>query len=60
MRVTIQAMIHSLKALDWVVILEHKDNNHVIAEYKGHKYTAVYNIFSGYYYVDDKYGLIDD
>ncbi len=55
----VKAMVHSLGELAEVEIIEHKDNNHVIAEYHGHKYTAVFNIFTGLYYVDDKYGLIE-
>lgn len=54
-----QAHIHSLKGqMDTVTIVQHKDNNHVIAEYKGQRYTAVFNPFVGAYYVDDIYGLI--
>lgn len=54
-----QAHIHSLNGqLDTVTIVQHKDNNHVIAEYKGKKFTAVFNTFVGSYYVDDIYGLI--
>lgn len=54
------AMVASLNAKDEVTILEHKDNNNVIAEYKGKKYTAVYNVFVNCYYVDDKYGNIEE
>lgn len=55
-----QAHIHSLNGeLREVTILSHKNNNNVTAEYEGHKYTAVFNIFTGSYYVDDKYGLIE-
>ena len=56
----VKAMVHSLGELAEVEIIEHKDNNHVIAEYHGHKYTAVFNIFTGLYYVDDKYGVISE
>lgn len=53
------AHIHSLNGqMDTVTIISHTDNNHVVAEYKGKKYTAVYNPFVGAYYVDDLYGLI--
>lgn len=55
-----QAHIHSLDGeLREVTILSHKNNNNVTAEYNGHKYTAVFNIFTRSYYVDDKYGLIE-
>ena len=57
----IQARIHSLGGeLDTVTIIEHKDNNHVIAQYHGKFYTAIFNPFVGQYYVDDKFGLIND
>lgn len=53
------AMVHSLKDLAEVEIIEHKDNNNVIAEYKGQKCTAIFNVFVGRYYVDDIYGKIE-
>lgn len=61
------AYIHSLEDkktmkhnLDEVEILEHIDNNNVIAKYKGVKCTTIYNIFTGTYFVDDVYGKIED
>lgn len=57
---TAKAMIHSLKALGEVTILHEKNNNDVIAEYKGKRCTAVYNPFVGLYYVDDIYGILPD
>jgi hypothetical protein len=57
---TAKACIHSLDGrLDDVVIFEHVNNNHVIAWYKGHRCTAVFNPFVGRYYVDDVYGVLD-
>lgn len=54
------AHIHSLNGeMKEVTIISHKDNNNIIAEYNGHRYTAIFNIFVGEYYVDDKYGLIE-
>ena len=58
-----KAYIHSLKKgetnfMAVVNIVEHKGNNHVIAEYRGNLYTAVYNPFVGAFYVDDIYGYI--
>ena len=58
-----KAYIHSLKKgetnyMAVVNIVEHKDNNHVIAEYRGNLYTAVFNPFVWAYYVDDIYGFI--
>ena len=52
-----EAAIHSLHGnLDTAIILSREDNNHCLAEYKGQVCTAVWNPFSGYYYVDDIYG----
>ncbi len=53
---TTQAMIHSLKTQDEATIVSHTDNNNVVAEYKGQRYTAIFNVFNGLYYVDDIYG----
>jgi hypothetical protein len=62
---TVNAYIHSLKnektgeqALGEALILEHKDNNNVIAEYNGVKCSAIFNVFVGRYYIDDVYGII--
>lgn len=54
----VKAMVNTLDDLDEVEIISEKDNNHVIARYNGKLYTAIYNIFTGLYYVDDKYGEI--
>lgn len=51
-------MIHSLKGVDIAKITEKTGDNEYIAEYKGIKYTAIFNFFTGYYYIDDKYGII--
>jgi 5'-3' exonuclease len=57
----VQAMVHSLKAKDEVTIIsEDRDTNKVVAEYKGKKYTAIFNWFVGLYYVDNLYGEIKD
>lgn len=54
------AHIHSLDGdMAEVTIVSFENNNNVVAEYNGHKYTAVYNLFVGAYYVDDIYGLIE-
>ena len=57
----VTANIHSKKGLDTptdiVTIIEHRDNNHVIAEYNGQICTAIFNPFVGIYYVDDIYGI---
>lgn len=54
------AMVHSLESKSEVEILEHSDNNHVIALYNGKKCTAIFNPYVGCYYVDDVYGVIAD
>jgi hypothetical protein len=53
-----KAMVQSLQALDEVTILEDNGNNNVVAEYNGQRCTAIFNIFSGFYYVDDVYGKL--
>ena len=47
-----KAMVHSLNDLDEVTIISEDGPNNVVAEYKG-KDTAIFNPFSGFYYVDD-------
>lgn len=56
----IKAQVHSLNAQDEVIILHEKGNNDVVAEYKGKRCTAIYNIFVGLFYVDDIYGVLPD
>lgn len=54
------AKIHSLGGeLAEVTIISETNCNDVVAEYKGKKYTAIFNGFRGLYYVDDIYGAID-
>lgn len=55
-----KAQVHSLNAQDEVIILHEKGNNDVIAEYKGKRCTAIYNVFVGLFYVDDIYGVLPD
>jgi len=57
---TVKAMVHSLQAQDEVAILHEKGANDVIAEYNGRRCTAIFNPFSGLYYVDDVYGVLPD
>ncbi len=52
----VEAMIHSLNSLDTVTIVEYNSDSKIIAEYNGHRYNAIYNMFTGLYYVDDLYG----
>jgi hypothetical protein len=56
----VMAIVHSLKSQDEVTILHENGPNDVIAEYGGKRCTAIYNIFNGLYYVDDKYGILQD
>ena len=56
----IEAMVHSLKDKAKVKIIEHKDNNHVIAEYDGKRCTAIFNPFVELYYVDNVYGILNE
>ena len=61
------AYIHSLKdktnnrhVLGEVEILRSLGDNQYLAEYNGVKCTAIYNIFTGCYYVDDVFGVFKD
>ena len=65
MNTKVVAYIHSLKdkktdnhVLGECEILEHIDDNNVVAEYNGVKCRAIYNGFVCRYYVDDIYGQI--
>jgi len=41
-------------------IIEKTGDNRYIAEYNGVKCTAIFNPFVCHFYVDDKYGIIQD
>ena len=63
----IRAYIHSLKdqehnrhVLGDAEIIKSIGNNQYLAEVNGVKCTAIFNIFTGAYYVDDVYGIIED
>jgi hypothetical protein len=56
----VRAMIHSLGDVDNAIIVKMENNNNIIAEYKGKKYRAVFNVFTNLYYVDDKFGEIEE
>lgn len=60
MNVITEGIVHSLRDLAMVEIVEHTDNNHCLARYDGKLCTAIFNPFSGYYYVDDIYGVIEE
>jgi hypothetical protein len=62
-----RAVIHSLSkgnedkaVLDDVMIIHENGNNDVVAEYKGIRYTAIFNVFVCLYYLDDIYGKLRD
>ena len=51
--------IHSLDGeMREATILERIGDNKYLAEYDGVKCTAIFNVFVGAYYVDDKYGVV--
>jgi hypothetical protein len=61
------AYIHSLKdhendrhVLGEATIIKKIGDNQYLAEVNGVKCTAIYNPFTGYYYVDDVYGVVKD
>jgi hypothetical protein len=63
----IMAYIHSLKDKKTdtnhsgeAEILEHTDNNNVVALYNGIKYRAIFNPYVSRYFVDDVYGKIGE
>lgn len=60
MNVITEGIVHSLRDLAMVEIIENTDNNHCLARYDGKLCTAIFNPFSGYYYVDDIYGVIEE
>lgn len=60
----VMAYIHSLKdhvhdrnVLGEAEIIRSIGNNLYLAEYNGVRCTAIFNIFTGRYYVDDVYGV---
>jgi hypothetical protein len=62
----VTAFIHSLKdkendrhVLGEVEIIKSIGDNLYLAEYNGVKCTAIYNFFTGRYYVDDVYGVAE-
>ena len=59
-----QCYIHSLKdnennrhVLGEATIIKSIGDNLYLADYNGVKCTAIFNFFTGYYYVDDVYGI---
>lgn len=63
----IRAYIHSLKdqvhdrhVLGEAEIIQQIGDNLYLAEYNGIRCTAIFNIFTGAYYVDDVYGILKE
>jgi len=63
----VKAYIHSLKdkehgrhVLGDAEIVECIGDNLYLAEYNGIKCTAIFNFFTGRYYVDDVYGVVKE
>ena len=54
-----ECIIHSLggKPAKATIVRKIGDNRYE-AEYRGVRCTAIFNPFSGYYYVDDVYGIL--
>jgi len=62
----VKAYIHSLKdkehdrhVLGEAEIIKCIGDNLYLAEYNGVRCTAIFNFFTGQYYVDDVYGIVD-
>ena len=63
----VQAYIHSLKdrehdrnVLGEAEIIKLIGDNQYLAEYNGVRCTAIFNYFTGRYYVDDLYGVVKE
>ena len=63
----VKAYIHSLKdrrhnrhVLGEAEIIRQIGDNLYLAEYNGVRCTAIFNCFTGAYYVDDVYGILED
>lgn len=56
----VKAMVHSQKDIRDCEIVEKVGDNQYIADYRGTLCTAIFNPFTGLYYVDDIYGIVGD
>ena len=63
----VKAYIHSLKdhkhnrhVMDEAKIIKQIGDNQYLAEYNGVRCTAIFNYFTGAFYVDDVYGIQED
>lgn len=57
--VKVEAMIHSLHEKREVFVVFYDSPNRVKAVYDNKLCTAIYNTFTGLFYVDDVYGVLD-
>ncbi len=57
--VKVEAMINSLSEKREVFIVLYEDANTVKAVYSNKLCTAIYNTYTGLFYVDDIYGVVD-
>lgn len=61
---SVKAMVHSKKTVEEVTLIETGvkpySNDYVCITKDGVKCTAIYNCFTGLYYADDLYGVIED
>lgn len=56
----VKAMIHSQNDIRDCEIVKKVGDNQYIADYRGTLCTAIFNPFTGLYYVDDIYGIVGD
>lgn len=54
----VNAMVHSIKAIKEVEIIEKRGDNDYLAKVGDVVCTAIFNPFVGLYYVDDVYGVV--
>ena len=54
------AMVHSLNQVREVTIIKKTGDNQYVAEFEGNYATAIFNFFTGLYYVDDIYGRVNN
>lgn len=54
----VNAMVHSIKAIKEVEIIEKRGDNDYLAKVGDVICTAIFNPFVGLYYVDDVYGVV--
>lgn len=59
---SVRAMVHSKKTVEEVTLIEGTPfgNDFVCITKDGVKCSAIYNCFTGLYYADDLYGVIED